>query len=422
MDNYHKERIRPARKVGELIIIPEKKISVLKKTEVLVVGGGSAGIAAALAAARNGLETTLIERYGYLGGMASGGLVLNMEGFSDGEKQVIKGVAGEIVDNLEKIRGFNKSSNNFDGIFDPEDIKDVSLRLLIEAKVKILFHAYFVQAIVNRDKVEGVVIFTKLGPRAILSKVVIDATGDGDVLAFSGAFFEKGLKGIGLNFRLGNVDINLTNKFKVEDPQKYERLKENLVKEGGLEMSFYPTIREGIVWWNNMLDPEDGLDVEVLSKMEILLREKINITLNFMRKNFPGFKETYLIDTSSLLGVRETRRLIGEYVLTEKDIFKGKRFSDAVVHGGYLGKTGVGYDIPYRCLLPKNIEGLIVAGRCISTDKYTQDAIRVIANCFATGEAAGHAAALSIKEKTAPLTLDIEKLRRLLIKNNVYLE
>lgn len=419
--NNHKEKVKPAKKVGEIIVLPERRIPALIETEVLVVGGGVAGIAAALACARSGIKTMLVERYGYLGGMATGGLVLSMEGFGDGEKQVIKGVAAEIAECLNGVKCFSRHSNSFDGFFDPEALKYIALKLLSDAGIKFLFHAHFTDAIVNKDKIEGIIISTKLGPKAILSKIVIDTTGDGDVFAFSGAFFEKGLKGIGLNFRLGNVDLILVEEFKKNNPKEYERLNIRLEREGGFTEGVHPTIREKMIWWNNMLPPEDGLNVETLSKMEILLREKINTTLKFMKKNFPGFKNAYLIDTSSQLGVRETRRLVGEYVLTEKDILNGKRFSDAVVHAGYLGKVGVGYDIPYRSLLPKNIEGLIVAGRCISVDRYTQDAIRIIANCFATGEAAGYAAALSIKEKVSPHNLNTEKLKKLLIANDVYL-
>ncbi|MDI6786248.1 MAG: FAD-dependent oxidoreductase [bacterium] len=419
--NNQEIKVKPARRIGEVIILPEKRIPALVETEVLVVGGGVAGIAAAIACARSGIKTILVERYGYLGGMATGGLVLSMEGFGDGEKQVIKGVAAEIVECLSGAKEFNRYSNGFDGTFDPEALKYIALKLLLNAGVKLLFHAYFTDAIVNRDKIEGIIISTKLGPKAILSKAVIDATGDGDVFAFSGALYEKGLKGIGLNFRLGNVDLDLADKFRKENQKEYEKLNRKLAGEGGFEPHVYPTVKKGIVWWNNMLSPEDGLNVEALSKMEILLREKINTTLKFMKNNFPGFKDAYLIDTSPQLGIRETRRLIGEYVLTEKDVLKGKRFSDAVVHAGYLGKIGVGYDIPYRCLLPKNIEGLVVAGRCISVDHYTQDAIRIIANCFAIGEAAGYAATISIKEKTSLHDLNTEELKKLLIANDIFL-
>jgi hypothetical protein len=171
-----------------------------------------------------------------------------------------------------------------------------------------------------------------------------------------------------------------------------------------------------------MTSPKDGLDIKELSTQEIKIRENILRAVNIAKGKIPGFERAQLIQTAPQFGVRETRRLVGESVLSEEDIKKGTRFKEAIAHGGYGGTPGVGYDIPYGCLVPKEVDGLLVAGRCISSDEFSQNFLRVVANCLATGQAAGVASALAVKDGVRPREVDREKLRACLQSQGVYLE
>jgi len=319
----------------------------------------------------------------------------------------------------------------------------------------------------------------KSGRWAILGKVIIDATGDGDLAAAAGAPFEKRepekLQPCSLMFRIGNVNIDKIRRFikrhpesllsmnsrvrymrrgKRREPEYFQKKYfvfhgfTNLIKEARekgeyhipkdiVEFCLLP--REGEVTTNmaNVI-AIDGTNALSLSKAEIEGRKRVIEAMNFLKKHVPGFENSYLIETAHHIGVRETRRIKGDYVLTKEDIIQNRKFDDGIAMCGYMidihhskgelqqpfvdhGGPEKGFDIPYRCLLPKGVENLIVAGRCISTTFEAHGSIRVMVPCMAMGQAAGTAAALAVKEEVTPRQLDVQKLRKTLIDQGVHL-
>jgi hypothetical protein len=408
-----------ARIVKGKVIAPEVEIPIQFRSDVVVVGGGCSGIAASLAAARAGVSVTLVERYGYLGGLITGGLVLHLEGFGDGEKQVVGGIGWEVIRKLKEMDG--AVIKGWDATVDPEVLKRLAFSMMKEEKIHLILHSYATRAIVEDEKVKGVVIDGKGGTVAVLGEVIVDTTGDGDIFSSAGASFRKGERGFGLPFRVYNVDLEKVERFRREKREEYNKVMEEVKKLLGFPIVGAAEVKSGFIWWSNMSSPMDGLDVKNLTNFEMEIREKIVSALKIVQRSLPGFESSYLLQTASQIGVRESRLLDGEYTLTEEDMKEGRKFEDAVAHLGYGGKPGVGYDFPYRCLVPKRIDNLLVGGRCVSTDHPAQNFIRVVANCFATGEAAGAAAALSVKEKLSPRYLDVEKLRSTLAKEGVLL-
>ncbi|HAV42938.1 TPA: hypothetical protein DCX15_02850 [bacterium] len=401
------------------IIQPELEIPIIEDVDTLIIGGGVAGVAAAISSAREGASNLLIERYGFLGGMVTGGLVLRLEGFGDGEKMVVKGIAEEIVERLDAMGGAKRLG--YDITVDPELLKILLFRMVEEAGVKLLLHSLVVETLVEDKRVKGVIIENKSGRGALLGKVVIDASGDGDVFARASAEFATGQRGFGIIFRLSGVDHSEVERFRTEKQDEYNTVIEEVKGLLGFPILGSGEIARGFVWWSNMTSPKDGLDIFELSQQEVLIRENILRAVKLAKEKIPGFGQAQFVQTASQFGVRETRRLIGRFILTEENIKKGSRFEDAIAHAGYGGTPGVGYDIPYGCLVPKEIDGLIVAGRCISSDEFSQNFLRVVANCLATGQGAGTAAALSLKDGVTPRDVNITKLKTQLKQQGVYL-
>ncbi|MEM2561914.1 MAG: FAD-dependent oxidoreductase [Candidatus Bathyarchaeia archaeon] len=416
---------------SEVIESGSRSLKVIADVDVAVIGGGPSGVAAAISAARNGMKTMLIERYPYLGGMMTGGLVLLLIEYDRYEYGILK----ETVERLTKlpngvtlpprkrpwilgpetptwIEGFGLSGS-YAPPFDPEMLKFVCNEMAVEAGVKLMLNCTFVDAITVDDAVQGVIIENKEGRQAVLSKVTIDATGDGDVFARAGAPFQEDMHptGLSLSYRLMNVDVRRALKFREENPEKYnELINEHTGKEYGLV--WFPTTIEGVVLFFQHLRGLSAIKVEDLIKAEVEGRRKVMAAIEFFRKNIPGFESAILIDTSPQIGTRESRRVEGEYILTKQDVIEGKRFKDVIARNPY-------FDIPYRCLVPRKVDNILVAGRCISTTHEAQAAIRMIAPCYATGEAAGAAAAEAIEEKVPPREVDLSKLQERLIKQGV---
>ena len=412
----------PARKVKKKVIQLEKEVPVLTETDVLVAGGGPSGFVAAVAAARQGVRVTLVERYGHLGGLATGGLVLYLDGYWDGECSVIRGIGGEVADRLEEIGGMTRPAPGRDGTADPELLKHIALNMVREAGVDLVLHCWAYEAIANEKNVRGAVTLSKSGRQAILAKVVIDASGDGDIFASAGAAFHESQRGIGLPFRMGGVDTERARQFQRENPQIYKGLMDEVRSRGGFAGIGDEAVHEGVIWWNNWGSVLSAIDVRDLTRAEIEARIAIMTTVQFFKENIPGFENSFLLETAPQLGVRASRLLLGEYTLTYDDMKRCATFDDAIAHFGIVfEKKGNGYDMPYRCLIPAEINGLIAAGRCISTDHPTQDHVRVIPNSFALGHAAGTAAGLSVKTGVQPRDLDISHLQRQLTKAGAYL-
>ncbi len=396
-----------ARLVGDRVIQPERQLPVLHRTDVLVVGGGSAGVVAALAARRAGADVTLVERYGHFGGLWTGGLVLLILGhIVKGGKQVCQGIGEEIMRRLEKLDG--AIINRRPGVnptVDAEAAKYILVEMVMEAKLKVFLHCWGVDAIMDGDSIRGAVFESKSGRQAILAKVVVDATGDGDVLAAAGAEYEHRSHNVGLVSRVGNLDR--VDKQAAQQSPKPRGL-------GG------PTPVPGVNWVN-MLGPEvDGLDIEVLTRLELNHRRFIWQNVQKMRKT-PGYEKVYLVETAPQLGVRITRVLAGVKTITRNDIDAPTKIPDVVGVGGASHAEHGPWQIPYGALLPVKIDNLLAAGRCVSAEMRMADLVRLIPNCFVTGHAAGVAAAVAAMDGCRPRDVDISKLQRILREQEAYL-
>ena len=408
-----------ARYSGGRVLEPQRDLPVLAETDVLVTGGGPAGIAAAIAAARQGVRVTLVERYGHLGGLATGGLVLFLDGMWNGRQTVIRGIGEEIADRLYDMGGLDRPEPGKDGTVDAELLKFLALKMVLEAKVDLILHCWGTGAIMEDPLVRGITVQSKSGAQAILSKVVVDASGDGDIFASGGAAFHEAQRGIGLPFRMGNVDWEKAREFRKKNPAQYNDLMVQAKYAGGFTGIGHPAVLDGVIWWNNWGDVRSTIDVRDLTRAEIEAREAISATVKFAKERIPGFEDAFLLETAPQLGVRESRMLEGLYTLTKEDLKREVVFEDSVAQVA-RGKSGKSFGVPYRCFVPKILDGLLATGRCISVDHYTQEPTRLIPACFATGQAAGVAAALAVKSHIEPRHVDVLALRGQLEQENAY--
>jgi hypothetical protein len=429
---------------------PERNTPVLAEHEVVVLGGGPAGIAAAAAAARAGRSTILIERYGFLGGAGTAAGLANFCGLHakvNGEhRQVVHGVADEILSGLKNMRALSDPHTLFQGriqaqAYDVSAYKLVADQLLESAKVRLLFHALAVGFAGDHLLVE-----TKSGRRAIRGRIFIDCSGDGDLAAWAGAPYEVGDgKGNMLYpstmYRIGGVD-----------PQKagnaWERIAELMEaaeKKGRKFPRKKPIVRpqpNPVEWRANLTqirNPDgsavSGIDAEQLAWGEVEGRRQVWDTFQFIRESTPGFERAYIAEIAPQIGIRETRRVRGEYQLSEDDVLDCADFPDAIGVNGWPVEEHVagnvdfrfqrkprGYNqLPYRMLLPVNTENLLVAGRCASMTHGGQSAARVSGPCFVMGQAAGSAAHLCLKLGVRPLSLDTKVLQDHLRTNGAWL-
>jgi hypothetical protein len=434
--------------------IHEKKrtTSVIEKVEVLVVGGGPAGICAAVAAAKNGAKTLLVEHFGFLGGMAATGLPLHAFKSADGN-QVIKGIAQEIVDRLIKIGGtqghqpgsiVSPSMRGSTTPVDPEAFKHVAVEILEDSGAELLLYTLAVDGIVENGKVKGIIVESKSGRQAILSDIVVDCSGDGDIAVRCGASFKKGRDKDGLTqppslmFVLANVDTKESDKIPRSEVRQLAKKAHELGElPPSVDQLWFFTLQNSIVSVNGTrVNRVDGTEVKDLTRAELESRKQIPQVIDFLKKYVPGFKSAILVGTGPIIGIRETRRIEGDYILNADDIVEARQFEDQIAKSGYeldihnpegagvtircVKNEGV-YGIPFRCLLPKKIENLLVAGRCISTTYEAHSSTRVMGPCMAMGQAAGTAAALAVKEKITPRQLDVQELRRALSEQGAIL-
>ncbi|TFG23173.1 MAG: FAD-dependent oxidoreductase [Promethearchaeota archaeon] len=406
---------------------PAKEIDVFGEYDVIIVGGGVAGLTAAIACGRNKVRTLLVERFGFLGGTATASLMNNINGFRNQVKpdglQTVKGIPQEIILELNKINGLGKSPYpqedydikkgelSYSYCFDPEKFKYITLKLVHDADVDILFHSYFSDCIMEGDIIKGIIVENKSGRIAIYSKIIVDASGDGDVAARAGAPFwqadpnDKALKD-GLMYKISGLGKSKSSIFEC--------------RYGDSSVLWGPYS----VWGQN--------DAWLISKAEIKTRLKVFKHFSRYLKRNPHLKDlgVHISETPPMLGIRQTRFIEGEYKLTAEDAIEGRRFGDVIAISSapiihYYGYRRYleheGYDIPYRCLIPKKIENLLIAGRCISSEQEPYESHRSMAPIMAIGQAAGTAAALSVIHKSKPRELDISLLQRTLIEQGVEL-
>lgn len=398
------------------------QLPTLATCDVLVIGGGSAGSSAAVAAARAGAKVVLVERYGFLGGTGAAVLDTFYGFYTPGnvERKVVGGIPDDVVAGLERRGVLLKRPNTYGAgaglTYDPETLKVVWDELVRTAGVRVLFHTSFVDVIKEGDRLMGAVIGTKRGLQAVRARTVIDASGDADVVARAGAPFEDaGALGIAQSltttFKVINVDVERAKAF----PKK--ELWALMAKAGQTgytlprkEGSAHITPFAGVMVTNmTRVAGVDATDVDALSQAEMEGRVQALEYMRFLRDMVPGYERAELGGLSIQIGVRETRRIKGDYWITRDDVLAARKFHDAIAqcgapieehHAGgdtvweYLPE-GQTVDIPYRALLPQGLENVVVAGRCLSASHEAHASIRSIGQCMAMGQAAGTAAALA---------------------------
>jgi hypothetical protein len=396
---------------------PARDVEVIRETDVLVIGGGPAGIGASVAAARMGARVVLIERYGCLGGLATGGLVIWIPGFRPGGSEVYGGLAAEWMREVEKAGAvaYRECTETKQGaLADPEEMKLVALDMVVDSGVDVLFHAWAVAAIGPAGDARGAIIESKSGRQAVLAKVTVDASGDADVVAWSKGAFVTGKKGIGLPYRVGGVDWEKYSRFASENPDRMTELRQELGHQGyaRIPRPWDHRLHNDLAWVNTWGPTEyDAISVDDLTKVEITMRKDIRGGVRFLRERVPGFERSFLVDVASQIGTRDSRRIVGDYTLTMDDLKEGRTFPDAIGRMCNDPWVKVVCELPYRCLVPKNVENLLVAGRPISAEQNVHEATRLIPPCMTTGEAAGIAAAIAVKSGVCPRNVDVAQVQ-----------
>lgn len=404
-----------------------RRTPVVGRYEVVVAGGGPSGFIAALAAARSGAKTLLLERYPFLGGNGTAGLMTCYNGFRNQRPpealQTVKGIPAEYIAELVRLGGIADIDNYPKSVphdvtkgdlpycigFDPEAAKVAMLNLIGKEGVALRLHSWVAAPMLDGSRVTGVIVESKSGRQAIAADIVIDATGDGDLAAAAGAPFmkpaEKGDRmGMSLMYRLGGLPASVEGAY------------------GGIRIG-----NRAVKWGPGF--GGDGLDVENLTRAETETRTKLWEQVRQLRRR-PGMESIYLMQTATGIGVRETRRILGGYTVTEQDAIKGTRFGDVIAissnpmpsyHGSRFFFEHEGFDIPYRSLVPQKVEGLVLTGRCISCEQGPFQSARSMAPAMAVGHASGCAAALAAKNRIAPRDLDVKALQKLLLSQKAEL-
>ena len=400
---------------------PGRDIPVSREVDVIVIGGGPAGLVAAIASARNGARTALVEQYGYLGGTATAALMACINGFRNQVEpdatQTVRGIGEELILRLKDMNGLGKSPYpqksyptepgrlEYSYAIDVEKFKYVTLKLCVDAGVDIMFHTYFSDSIVEGNALRAVIVENKSGRQAVMAKCVMDASGDADVAARAGAPFWQTVK---------------DEAPRLNDGMMY-RIQFGASRPEG---TFACDFGTSAVVWGPGVGPINGANGDELSKGEVEARLRIFEDFAQKQAAHPELADAKVIETPPALGVRQTRFVEGEYKLTADDAISGRRFDDVVAISSapiihYYGYRRYleheGYDIPYRCLVPKRIDGLLVAGRCISSEQQPYESHRSMAPIMAIGQAAGTAAALCAKAGIAPRRLDVSQLQATLI-------
>ena len=426
-------------------ITQTKEVPVVGHYDVVVCGGGPGGLIAAIAAARGGARTALVERYGFLGGMATAGLVAPISVFNYNGRRIVDGIPWEFVERLAEIGGAEEEKPLGNITFSPEKYKLIAQRMLLEAGVTLYFHSYLTGCRKADGRITHIVIENKNGAEAIGANYFIDATGDAVVSYLCGAEIEKGrddglMQPVTLEFTVDGVDdtrgvVCIGDVDEVElNGQRFLDFCRRCADEGKLPptlaaVRLHPTTHAGQRQVNTtQANGVDSTRVGHLFRAEVELRRQIGVLVDFFRANLPGYEHCRCISSGTTVGVRESRRVMGGYVITAEELAEGKRFDDVVVHRAEFivdihNPSGAGqaeaaiqyckpYDLPYRCFVPRGIDGLYTAGRCISGTHRAHASYRVMSICMAMGEAVGIAAALCTRKGCTPRTLDVGELQR----------
>jgi len=436
---------------------PARTTPVHAETQVLVVGGGPAGFAAAIAARRAGAEVLLLERYNHLGGLSTGGLVIWIDRMTDWTgRPVITGIGQELLDRLpatavagaprsswgstepddvahwRERQGAFRDTVTWSPMIDPEWLKYLSAEMLIEAGVKFLLHTWVADPLIDGRQLSGVTFESKEGRRAILASVIVDCTGDLDLCARAGLQYEADAKagggGIAHCLNTGwlwaGVDFARWLAFKRDDPHAHRRL----MADAGDALGF---VERPVVGWSNdvalFLGPRltgySGVNVSDLTRVEVESRRRMVAHLDHFRRHAPGFENAWLMLSAPQIGVRHTRRLVGRHKLTSEDWKDGIRHPDEIGVSPSPSQKFANVSVPYGALVPNDLDNVLAAGRHVATDPQTQAFMREIPQCWMTGQAAGAAAALAAQRANRPVAdVDVVKLQAELRSQGVYLQ
>jgi len=433
-----------------------RDIPVLGEYDVIVCGGGTSGIAAAIASARTGVKTVLLERYGFTGGVPAYCIMPAWHRL----REIHSRLLGEFAERTASVGpGPNTLKTEHT---EPEYVKITALNMLAESGVELHLHTLCTGAVVEEKNVRGVITESKSGRRAFLGKTLIDATGDGDIAFLAGAEYLQGddegiTQGMTIRFRIGRINFDRYFDWVAENRQYYKNISDERIEDlrskardgkefymsGDLSPLYklhpeYPNLPVSSYFNASSIRKDelsvnatriyrvDGTKEEDLTLAEVTCRKQAFEVWRFLHEKIPGFENSVVIETAAQIGVRETRRIIGDYILTEADCRDGTRFPDAVaanpisfdLHDRNYSCESLAHAayIPYRCLLPKGLEGLLTAGRCISSDHVANSTIRRMTTAFETGQAAGIAAALSAKMNLTPRNLPFETLKTALLE------
>jgi FAD dependent oxidoreductase len=427
---------------------PARRVPIYGEYEVAVLGGGPAGIAAAVAAARAGRRTLLIERYGFLGGMGTAAGVTNFCGLHanvHGEmRRLVQGIASELLSRIDRLGGLNAPhlvlGKIFAQAYDTSAYKIAADDLLANHNVDILFHALGAGVVMKNEKrINALMLETKAGRQAVLANIFIDCSGDGDLAAWAGAPYEIGddqghLLYPSMMFRLNGVDPQKAGEAWRTIPALMEKAEAAGTHKFPRKAAIVRPQRHDVEWRVNFTQVArkdgaavNGLEPDEMTCGEIDGRRQATEAFEFLR-TVPGFEKSYIVDLPPQLGIRETRRVVGGYMLSGEDVLGCASFEDSIGVNGWPIEAHVSGDVifkfppipesrgynelPYRMLVPEGVDNLLIAGRCASMTHEGQSAARVSGACFAMGEAAGTAAALALSGNTSPRDIAVEKLQQ----------
>lgn len=443
-----------------------KNITAPDRYDVIVAGGGPSGAIAAIASARSGANTLLIERYGFLGGMITNALVGPMQSFHSRKEQLVTGIAQEVIDRLVAIGGSPGHVRDMIGFapsvtpVDAEMLKVVLQEMCLESGVHVQLHTIVTGVRMTDDRIRALELFNKSGPSEAEASVFIDCTGDGDVMWMAGVPYDKGRKKDGLAqpmtmmFRMGGVDLERVRTYIRSHPHEFvladdwescshvavsgyfslvreARSSGELCVERDRVLFFELPVRGEVSVNMTRVIRYDATDGAALSAAEIVGRRQVMEVVRFLNRRIPGFESAFLISCGTQIGVRESRRIRGKYTLTGDDVLSGRTFDDAIARGSYPidihapdgaeldaaeMKRADAYDVPYRCLLNDHARNLLVAGRCISATHEAIASARVSPTAMAIGHAAGAAAALAALSGIDPADVDIRRIQQLIVK------
>ena len=446
-----------------------REIKVAAEADVIVVGGGPGGFGAAVSAARAGARVVLLERYGHLGGMATGGLVNIIPNLSDiYGHQYIGGICEEFIERMlaqnaamrpdkecwgttdETVIKYYRDSGfshffirrNEEGqevllyttIIDPDVGKNEMACMVTEAGVKLYLHSLVTDVIMDGNTVKGIVFDSKSGKQAILGKVIIDATGDGDLIPMSGCAYEDNInpllriKHLCFGSWIGGVDFRSVDQFIGMHPGKWKEIQAYMTKENLLPHWMRGLLpgQQNVAWFHPHYYAECQTDVEDMSRMDVYARNCFVRSWQYLRDNVPGFQNSFIQQTAPQLGTTGGRRVVGEYSLVEEDLRRTVPFEDtiAIFPNNDRDLESLDYSkiyVPYRALVPKNVEGLLIACRAFSSDDIANDVFNLVPHCMLFGQAAGNAAAIAVQKNISVRDVPYAELKEKLLAGGAIL-